>query len=120
MAQMVEAAERVRRKDERSRVREQKLRFLRQPLDARTAGGQAVGLVAGRAEFGPPLDMSAMVADELAPETMLDQPRGAIGALKAKAVGPAKRQRRIAAAIEKEQRLLAFRPRLLDRRDQAR
>ena len=51
---------------------------------------------------------------------MLDQPGRAIGAFEAMAAGPAERERRIAAPIEEQHRLLAARPRLLDPGDGAR
>ena len=48
-----------------------------------------------------------MVADELAAKAVLDQPARAVRALEAVAADAAERQRRIAAAVEEEQRLLA-------------
>ncbi len=48
-----------------------------------------------------------MVADELPAKAVIDQPGVAVRAGEAKAAGAAQSQRRVAAAIEKEQRLLA-------------
>ena len=50
---------------------------------------------------------AAMMADELPPEAMIDQPGVAMRTGKAEAAGAAQRQRCVAAAIEKKQRLLA-------------
>ena len=52
--------------------------LLGQSLDPRPAGVERIGRVAGRAFFGPSLDMAAMMADQGAAVTMLDQPRRAI------------------------------------------
>src|SRR5579862_4252331 len=50
---------------------------------------------------------TAMMTDELASEAMIDQAGRAVGAGKAEAAGAAQRERRVAAAIKKQQRLLA-------------
>ena len=63
---------------------------------------------------------AAMVADELAAEAMIDQPGRAVGAGEAEAAGAAQRERRVAAAIEKQQRLLAALQRGLHRAGQHR
>ena len=120
LAQRLEPAGKVDDSTSDAPVRKQRVRLLGEPLDARAAGGQAVGLVALRAEVGPALDMAAMVADERAAEAMLDQPGRAVGALEAMAAGAAERERRIAAPVEEQQRLLAARQRLLDARRSAR
>src|SRR6185295_4317251 len=65
-----------------------------------------------------------MVADELALEAVIDQPRVAVRAIEPEAAGAAERERRIAAAIQEQQRLLAALQRGLDdagktRRDEA-
>src|SRR5262249_42045664 len=56
-----------------------------------------------------------MVADELPAETVIDQPGVAVRAGQAEAAGAAERKRRIAAAIEEEQGLLAAFKRSPDR-----
>ena len=119
-AQGLDPARKVGRQHQRADVGKEERRLFRQPLDARPAGGQAVGLVAVRAEFRPRLDMAAMVADERGAEAVLDQPGRAIGALEAMAAGAAEGQRGIAAPVEEEERLLAARPRRLDAGDRLR
>ena len=64
--------------------------------------------------------MAAMMANERGAKSVLDQPGGAIGAFEAMSARPAQRQRRIAAPIEEQHRLLAPAPRLLDAGDRAR
>src|SRR2546430_2287106 len=61
-----------------------------------------------------------MVADEAPLEAMVDQPCIAILAGDAEPAGPAQRERRIAAPVEKKQRLLATFDGGLDRFDEAR
>ena len=53
-----------------------------------------------------------MVAVEPMPIAMLDQPGGALGAVETVAARPAQRQRRIAAPIEEQERLLTLLERL--------
>ena len=48
-----------------------------------------------------------MMADQTLAKTVIDQPGVADGAGKAMPAGPAQRQRRVTAAVEKQQRLLA-------------
>jgi hypothetical protein len=91
------------------------VRLLGQALDARAAGDEVVGDAAGFAGERRRLDIAAVMADELATEAMLDQPGRALRAFDALAAGAAQRDRRIAAAIEEQQRLLAGRQGLLDR-----
>ncbi len=67
---------------------------------------------------------AAMVADELLPKAVIDQPGIAIRAGEAETAGAAQSERRIPAAIEKQQRLLAALERRLhfageERRDEA-
>ena len=78
-------------------------------------GGEPVPRVAFRTGVRAPLDMAAMMADQRAAKTMLDEPGVALGAAEAMAAMAAQRQRRIAAPIEKQQRLFAARDRLADR-----
>jgi hypothetical protein len=112
MAQMVEPAGKIRGQHQQPRLWEQSLRLLGEPFDAGSAGGQAVGLLAGRTEIGALFDMAAMVAHKSAAKAVLDEPGRAIGTLEAMPASAAQGQRRIAAAIEEEQRLLAVRQRL--------
>ena len=76
-------------------------------LDAGAAGDEAVLLAAFGAGLGRRHDMAAMVAGEAVHQPVLDHPRGAIGALEAVAAVAAQGQRREAAAVEEQQRLLA-------------
>ena len=64
--------------------------------------------------------MAAMMANERGAKSVLDQPGGAIGAFEAMSARSAQRQRRVAAPIEEQHRLLALGPRLLDAGDRAR
>lgn len=77
-----------------------------QPFDARSAGDQALRLMAGRAFMRAALDMSAMMADQRAPKAMIDQPGRAVRALEAVAAIATERQRCVAAPVEEKQRLL--------------
>src|SRR6516164_10007580 len=61
--------------------------------------------------------MTAVVTHERGAEPVLDQPGGAVRALKAMSAGAAEGERRIAPAVEEEQGLLAAASRLLDPRD---
>ena len=54
------------------------------------------------AEFRPALDMAAMMANEDATETMLDQPGRAIGAFEAMSAGAAEGERRVTTTVEEE------------------
>ena len=71
------------------------------------AGDQAVLLAAFGAGLGRRHDVAAMVAGEPVHQPVLDHPRGAVGALEAMAAVAAQGQRREAAAVEEQQRLLA-------------
>ena len=77
--------------------------------------GTAIGTGLGDRHEG-----AAMVAFEAAAEAVLDQPRRAVGAFEFEAAIPADGDRRVAAAIEKEKRLLTARQSLGDRLDQNR
>ena len=88
------------------------------PLDPRAAGDEAVGFAAFGTGGGRRGFVAAVMAGEPAAEAVLDQPGAAIGALEAEPAIAAQRQRRIAAAVEEQQRLFAaFQP-FRDRRDQ--
>ena len=119
-AQGLDPAGKVRRQGERADLREEMRRFFGESLDARPTSGQAVDFVACRADFWPQFDVAAMVADEGGAEAVLDQPRRAVGAFEPMPAGAAERERRIAAPVEEEQRLLAALARRLDPRDRLR
>ena len=102
-----DAAHDVGRQHDGARVGKMPDDLLGDPLDARAAGDQMVERAAFRAGLGPLFVMAAMMADELAAKAVLDQPARAVRALEAVAADAAERQRRIAAPVEEQQRLLA-------------
>ena len=61
---------------------------------------------------------AAVVTDQPLAESVIDQPGVADGAGEAMSAGPAQRQRRVAAAVEEQQRLLAPLDRSLDLRSE--
>ena len=83
------------------------IHLLGQPLDAGPAGREAVFGVAGGTSLGQRPPVVAMMAVEGAGEAMFHQPSAAVRAVEAVPAGAAEGQRRIAAAVEEEQRLLA-------------
>ena len=93
--------------DRRSRFREKRGDLVGDPLDAGAAGDEAVFLAAFGAGLGRRHDVAAMVAGEAVHQPVLDHPRRAIGALEAMPAVAAQGQRREAAAVEEQQRLLA-------------
>ena len=102
-----DAAQHVRGQHDGARVGKMPDDLFGDPFDARAAGDQMVERAAFRTGIGTVLAMAAMVADKLAAEAVLDQPARAVGTLEAMAAGAAERQRRIAAPVEEQQRLLA-------------
>ena len=115
-----DAAHNVGREHDNARVRKMRGGFFRQPLNAGAAGDEMVERAAFGAGFRALFLMAAMVAHELALEPVLDQPARAVFALETVAADPAQRQRRIAAPVQEQQRLLAARQRLLHRGQQHR
>ena len=99
--QPVDAAGKVARHDDGACIRKAGSDFLGQALDAWADGDEALGIAAIRAGLRPLLRVAAVVAEQHAAETVLDQPGGAVRALKAMATGAAERQRRVAAAVRK-------------------
>src|SRR5216683_1408070 len=75
---------------------------------------------AARGPIRVSLAMTAMVALQAAVEAVLDQPCRAVGALQAEAAAAAQRQRRVAAPVQEQHRLLAGGERLGERRDDGR
>ena len=75
--------------DHRPRVGEQVGKLVRDPLDARAAGDQAVLLAALGAGLGRRHDMPTMMAGEPVHQPVLDHPGGAVGALEAVSASPA-------------------------------
>src|SRR5690606_16182067 len=97
--QALDAAHQVRGQHNRAGLREMPVDLLRDTFHARAAGDEMVERPAFGACLRLRLGMAAMVADELAAETMLDQPARAFGTLKTMAAHAAERQRRITAAV---------------------
>ena len=112
--------DRVRGDDRGARLGEELADLVGDPLDAGAAGDEAVLLLALGAGVGRGHDMAAMVAGEPAGEAVLDHPGGAIRALEAVAAMAAEGERRIAAAVEEQQALLARLEILRQRLDQGR
>src|SRR6202042_54331 len=119
-AQGLDPGRRIRRQYERAYVGKEGFSLLSQALDPWPAGGERVGFMALRAKSRSALDMAAMMANERGAKSVFDQPGRAIGAFEAMSASPAQREGRIAAPIEKQHRLLAPAPRLLDPGDPAR
>ena len=90
-----------------ARLRKQFAHFLFQPLDAGPDGDEGIHRLAFRAFRRMRHGEAAMVADQLLAEAVIDQPGVAVRAGEAEAAGAAQRQRRVAAAVEEKQRLLA-------------
>ena len=109
-----DAAKQVGGQDDGAGIGEMADDLFRDSLDARSAGDEMVERAAFGAGVGALLVMAAMVADELAAKTVLDQPARTVRALEAVAADAAERQRRVAAPVEEEQRLLAAIKRLPD------
>ncbi len=110
--QPLDSAKQVRRQNQHPRIGEMPRRLFGNALYARPAGNQMIERTAFGAGFRPLLVVAAVMADELSPEPVLDQPTRTIRALEAMSAHPAQRQRCIAAPVEKQQRLLAPRQRL--------
>ena len=97
--QSFHAAGKIRRQNQRARIRKELRDFVGQPFDSGSAGSERIGRFAFGAHIGPALHMAAMMAHERATETVLHQPCGAIGTLKAMSTGAAQGKRRIATTI---------------------
>ena len=95
-------------------------RLLLQPLDAGADRDEAALRLALRALLGRRHRVAAMVADQPPLEAVIDQPGIAVRAGHAMTAGVAQGQRRKAAAIEEQQRLLLALQRDLHRLGQAR
>ncbi|KNX40623.1 hypothetical protein ROTO_28080 [Roseovarius tolerans] len=108
-------AEQVRRQHRDPRLREKRGRLLRQPLHPGADSGQPVLRAAGRASTRHRRALTALMADQPLLETVLDHPRIAMLTSDLMPAGPADRGRRIAAPVEKQQRLLPRRHPRIDR-----
>ena len=106
IAQLLVAAH-VGTEDHRARIGEARRGFFGDALDAGADSDQRVDFAALAAGFRLADFVAAMVAHEHAAETMLHQPGRAFRALILVAAGLAERQRRVAAAVEEQEGLLA-------------
>ena len=107
-----------------ARIRKQRGRLFLQALDAGADRDQRFLGLAMRADVRPRHREAAMVTDQALAKSMIHQPGVADGAGKAMAAGAAQCQRRVAAAVEEQQRLFALLDRELNlfgerRRDEA-
>ena len=120
LPQPLDRFDQIARQHHDARVGKQRRHLLLQTLDAGTDGDKGIRRAAFRADGRTRRRKAAMMTDELTPEPMVDQPGIAVRALQAKAAGAAQRQRRIAAPVEEQERLLLARQRLGHRFGQAR
>jgi hypothetical protein len=93
--------------DDAARLRKQRRHFFLQAFHARPDRREGIRCLAFRAGRRQRLGEAAMMADQPPPEPVIHQPGVAIRTIQPVAAFAAQRQRRIAAAIEKQQRLLA-------------
>ena len=119
LAQPLHGGDEVAGEHQDARLRKQRAHLLFQALDAGTDGGEGIRRLAIRTDRRMRHGEAAMMADELAAEAVIDQPGVAVRAGEAEAAGAAQRQRRVAAAVEEEQRLLPALDRGLARRQRA-
>src|SRR5436305_10034248 len=101
-------------------VGKQRRGFLLEPLDAGPARHEGIGCLALWARGRRRRREAAMMADKLVLEAVIDQPSVAVRAIEPKAAGAAERERRIAAAVQEQQCLLAALQRGLDDAGEAR
>src|SRR5262249_62365578 len=111
LAQALKRVDQITRQHQDAAPGKQLGRLLLQPLDAGTDRDERLSRLALRALRRRRHGEAAMVTDQPPAEAVIDQPGIAIGTGEADAAGATQRQRRVAAAIEKEQRL----PAALDR-----
>ena len=107
LAQALERFDEVAGQHQDAAPREQRGRLLLQPLDAGTDRYERVDRLALRTARRRRLREAAMMADQAAPEAVIDQPGIAVGTGQAKSALPAERERRVAATVEEQERLLA-------------
>ena len=109
LAHLGEARDEIGREKREARLGKALGDLLGDALDARSAGHERAFLAALRALLRDRQREAAVVAVQAMAEAVLDQPRRALRALEAVAAAAAQRERRVAAAVEKQQRLLALR-----------
>src|SRR5262245_58543004 len=114
LAEIVDGVREIARQQHAACAREALGDLLGDTLDAGAARDERVLGAAFGTVLGDRHERPAMVALEPASESVLDEPGRAVRALEPEAAFAAERHRRIAAAIEKEKRLLAALKRLGD------
>src|SRR6185295_12377440 len=119
-AKIADARGEIARQQHAARLGEERCHLLVDALDTWPARHERMLGAAIRADLGDRREGAAMVAFEPPAKAVLDQPGGAIRALEFEAAIPADGDWRIAAAIEKEERLLPARQSLGDGLDQNR
>src|SRR5208283_2993415 len=119
-AQSLSPPEKVGGKHENARIREKLRALLRDALDAGPARGECVFGLALRTDIRPLLEVTAVMAYQRTAKTMLDEPGVTLPAAKSVSAAAAERERRIAAAIEKQESLLAARQSFADRKREPR
>ncbi len=120
LPQPLHGVDQIARQDQDARAGKQLGRLLLQPLDAGADRDEAALRLALRALLRRRHRVAAMVANQPPLEAVIDQPGVAVRARHAVAAGVAQRQRREAAAVEEQQRLLAALERDLHRFGQSR
>ena len=103
----LDRGDQVARQHHGARLRKQRSGLFLQALDARADRDQRFLGRAMRADVRARHREAAMVTDQALAKAVIDQPGVADGAGEAMPAGPAQCQRRVAAAIEEQQRLLA-------------
>src|SRR5260370_20417695 len=107
MAQRLDRFDEIARQPQEAACRKQLRRFLFQPFDAGAARDERISRLTLRAFRRQRHREAAMVADQAAPEPVIDQPGVAIRTSEPKSALAAKRERGVAAAIEEKEGLLA-------------
>ena len=120
LAQALHRGDQIAGQHKEPRLRKQRAHFFFQALDARPDGGERIRRLAVRARGRMRRGEAAVMTNKLPAEAVIDQPGVAMRAGEAIAAGAAERQRRVAAAIKEEQRLLAPLDRSLYRTGQRR
>ena len=99
-------SEEIRAKDRNTRLREALCRLLREPLDPRANDSKCIFGLTRRADLGDRPRRAALMAHQLLQEAVFNHPRITIRAGNLLTTFAAERHRRIAAAVEKQERLL--------------
>src|ERR1700736_1616476 len=115
LAQALDRRDEIAREHQDAALWKQRRDFLLEPLDARPAGDERLGRLAFWARGRRRRLEPALMTHEAPFEAMLDQPAVPGGTMQPEPAGAAQGQRRVAAGIEEQQRLLAACDRVADR-----